>query len=610
MFKFNRQFIDYFYKLPNYLETNIVSSIVHDIKYAKLRSDGNRETRYDTIVRVMEGCANIFYDYAAGDINQDHYKGIFEDMAIAMLDGKWLPGGRILRNLNSNIDDIDALKLSNCAALSPDDLKLYDFGVNLYKLQRSQCGVGINIDNWNGKLKHPINAKISNRSEYRIGVKAEDIIYDILYSYTHGSELVKYSGSKTRLRELSDNLCRICDMELRNSDSVRFMADVSNIIGNYVFNKIGRGGQILLGPSDDETFLNLKNYSINSYRESWGYMSNNSVILESDESFHDIYGMCERIKDNGEPGIVNMKNVKKYGRYGETKWIGPDGTAYNMREDGNILVNPCGEIPLESGEVCNLVTINPIRCKDVNEWYKMVEYATLFSTIISLVDCEFELTKEVRERNRRIGVSICGLAEVFEYFPMVNIISYLNNSYDLVRRTNIKLSRLLGINPAKKVTTIKPDGSTSLILGASPGIHNPVYDKYCIRRIFRGKMESYVDKMIEMGIPYEPYESDNNTLVFELPYSSKSRRSVFDLTIWEQFQRSFIVQKFWADNNISTSIYFDPENDKLEQIIPMFIPFLKTVSFLPNDGQSYAQMPYETISKDEYERRVQALLKQ
>jgi ribonucleoside-triphosphate reductase len=46
----------------------------------------------------------------------------------------------------------------------------------------------------------------------------------------------------------------------------------------------------------------------------------------------------------------------------------------------------------------------------------------------------------------------------------------------------------LGIRPANRVTTIKPSGTSSLVLGCSSGIH-AWHNEYYIRRIRVGKNE-------------------------------------------------------------------------------------------------------------------------
>ena len=66
-----------------------------------------------------------------------------------------------------------------------------------------------------------------------------------------------------------------------------------------------------------------------------------------------------------------------------------------------------------------------------------------------------------------------------------------------------------------------------------------------------------------------------------------------------------MMQKHYADNSVSATIYFDKEKDgpDVEKMLAMFIPNLKTVSMLPHAGHGYDQAPYEPITREQYEER-------
>jgi len=95
-----------------------------------------------------------------------------------------------------------------------------------------------------------------------------------------------------------------------------------------------RSAEISLGDVHDEDFINLKNYDVNPERSNIGWMSNNSVVLKADGDYEDfsyIPEMARRIRDNGEPGMINLYNIQKYGRLGKEL---PDKAT---------MVNPCGK---------------------------------------------------------------------------------------------------------------------------------------------------------------------------------------------------------------------------------------------------------------------------
>src|SRR6185295_21399 len=171
------------------------------------------------------------------------------------------------------------------------------------------------------------------------------------------------SSGSSPLRKLHERLRRYLSS---GNDQTRLIADVMNAIGACVVaGNVRRSAEIAVGSAYDDAFMNLKSFPADhpsdprdchtpGCRCDVAWMSNNSVALRERDDFVHVLGngtkIGERIADNGEPGILNLLNVQKYGRYGE------------RMEDLATGVNPCGEIPLESHELCNLVEVFPTRC--------------------------------------------------------------------------------------------------------------------------------------------------------------------------------------------------------------------------------------------------------
>ena len=183
----------------------------------------------------------------------------------------------------------------------------------------------------------------------------------------------------------------------------RLVADVFNAIGAcIVAGNVRRSAEIALGDVEDETFINLKNYEENPERSEIGWMSNNSVVLRADHNYEDfsyIPEMAKRIRDNGEPGLINLYNMQKYGRFGKE------------HPDEGYLCNPCGEISLCSAETCNLAEVFPPRCEDPDRFRVALEYATFYASTVSLLPTHRPETNAIIAKNRRIGVSISGIAQ-------------------------------------------------------------------------------------------------------------------------------------------------------------------------------------------------------
>jgi intein/homing endonuclease len=361
--------------------------------------------------------------------------------------------------------------------------------------------------------------------------------------------------------------------------------------------------EICLGDVDDKDFMNLKNYELNPERSAIGWLSNNSVVLRADRGYEDfsyIPELARRILDNGEPGMINLYNIQKYGRFG--KELPDDAT----------MVNPCGEIQLSNWELCNLAEVFPPRCSDPQKFYKALEYATFYASTVSLLPTHRPETNAVIAKNRRIGVSISGIAQWVsksdsdEWGKMnyTKMITYLRQGYKVVRETNTRLAKEAGVPESIRVTTVKPSGSISLLAGCTAGVHYPV-SRYAIRRVRIGMTSPLVEPLIEAGVPHEKDIVSENTYVFEFVIDHGDVRPCEEVSPWEQFSLVQLMQKHYADNCVSATIYFDKEKDgpDVEKMLAMFIPNLKSVSMLPHSGHGYQQPPYEPITFEQYEKR-------
>ena len=272
----------------------------------------------------------------------------------------------------------------------------------------------------------------------------------------------------------------------------------------------------------------------------------------------------------------------------------------------------CGEICLENFELCNLSEVFPTRCDNADRFYQALRYATFYASVVSLLPTHRPETNAVIAKNRRIGVSISGIAQWasgevpkdWGTMNYTNITTYLRKAYGIVKTENALLAKKAGVPASVRVTTIKPSGSISLLAGATPGIHYPV-SRYAIRRVRIGNDSPLVPVLKEAGIPNEPDTYSDNTLVFEFAVDHGDVRPCEQVSPWEQFCLVAMLQRCYSDNCVSATVYFDKEKDgpDVEKLLAMFIPILKSVSMLPHSGHGYAQAPYEPIDKEEYERR-------
>ena len=584
--------------------------------YSRLKPDGTQEHWGDTVIRVINGIISIrknHYILNSLEWDEEKWQAYAKKLATTMFDMKWLPPGRGLWIMGTEyMFERGSAALNNCGAVDTTDLPL----AAEWTMDMLMCGVGIGFNTaWKGR-----NVALPDKTDPVVHIIPDsregwaESVRLLIESYTdsgtwfsfdysmirpEGSPIHGFGGTASgpaplkqlhqRLETTLDDYCK------KKIDKTRCVADVMNAIGICVVaGNVRRSAQITLGSVNDKTFLELKDYRKNPERAEIGWVSNNTVILKHREDFKKIPLIAEHIRDNGEPGIMNLVNVQKYGRYGDEL------------HDNASLANPCSEIPLESFELCNLAEVFPSRCVNDDEFYQALEYATFYASSVSLLLTHRPETNKILLKNRRIGVSISGIADLLDEDGETELIHRLRKGYDLVRAVNQKLAAEADIPVSIRVTTVKPSGTISQLVGCSAGMHFPAF-QYALRRMRVGNT-SHVYKVLKAaGVPYEADHYSANTTVFEFPIAHGRTRSATDVSAREQFSLLAMLQREWSDNMISCTIYFDPntEGDQIEDLMTEFIPKIKSVSLLPHSAKgTYCQMPYEGLTKEQYDARL------
>lgn len=612
----------------------------------------------DVVVRVIQGCMSIRKEHFHRNFllwDDESWQEHARKMAISLFNMEWLPPGRGLWMMGTDFTyNRGSMALNNCAATdTTEDIVLSAE----WTMDALMNGVGVGFTtHWRGSATKPDK---NDHETYIINDSREGWVNSLIrllcayiYSPRYGkNKFPKFDYSSIReaglpikgfggtssgpeplkrmheriegyldafcksciqyettsKREFNGELHDITVVECKPYSHTRLVADIFNAIGACVVaGNVRRSAEICLGDANDQDFIDLKNYNVNPERSEIGWMSNNSVVLRADEGYSDfsyIPEMARRIRDNGEPGMINLYNIQRYGRLGKEM------------KDNATLVNPCGEIPLENFELCNLAEVFPTRCVDETTYYNALKFATFYASTVSLLPTHRPETNAVIARNRRIGVSISGIAQWasghmenwknMNYTLMGNL---LRKAYKIVRETNTQLANEAGVPASVRVTTVKPSGSISLLAGVTPGVHYPV-SRYAIRRVRIGMNSPLVKPLIDANVPYEADKFSENTYVFEFVIDHGDVRPCEEVSPWEQFSLVQMMQKHYADNCVSATVYFDKEKDgpDLEKMLAMFIPNLKSVSMLPHAGHGYAQAPYESISKEEYENRLRGM---
>lgn len=213
------------------------------------------------------------------------------------------------------------------------------------------------------------------------------------------------------------------------------MCHIADVV---VVGGVRRAATIALFDSDDEEMLNSKSgewYIENPQRA----RANISAVVDKNnrnykEIIRDILNVTFA-SGSGEPGVFLTNNT-------------------------DLGTNPCAEISLKARGLCNLSEINVAACSNREEFLSAVKSATALGTLQASYTHFNYLNREWRKNNEAealLGVSLTGQAENWDLLTKEN----LNDGARLAVQTNLDWAELLEINPAARITTTKPSGTTS-----------------------------------------------------------------------------------------------------------------------------------------------------
>ena len=258
---------------------------------------------------------------------------------------------------------------------------------------------------------------------------------------------------------------------------------------------------------------------------------------------------------------------------------------------------------------CNLSETFPANHDNYEEFEETLKYAVLYCKIVSLLDTPWPKTNAVIRRNRRMGVSQSGIQEAIAKFGRNTMREWCEKGYQFMRLYDRKISDFLGVRESNKISTTKPSGSISLLPGFSPGIHYP-HSEYYIRRVRFAKNSNLIASLVAAGYPVEDdVVSPDTTVVVSFPIKTKNfSKSKEKVSVWQQLENAAMYQKYWADNQVSITVTFKPEEkDDLVEALSCYEDKLKVVSLLPLRDHGYQQAPYEEITKEQYEEMIKSI---
>jgi ribonucleoside-triphosphate reductase len=400
----------------------------------------------------------------------------------------------------------------------------------------------------------------------------------------------------TDFEQLIQDVVSVLEQHKGEFLSVTGIVDIMNYIGKCVVaGNVRRTAEIAFGDPNLPEYLDLKDYSKNPSRAGHGWTSNNSVMAKLGMDYS---AVCDRIRLNGEPGFAWLENMQNYGRMADP----PNYLDY--RAAGG---NPCLEQTLESYELCCLVETFPDKHESLEDFQETLKYAYMYAKTVTLGGTHWPEANAVMLRNRRIGTSMSGIAQFITNRGLAELKRWCDVGYQTLCDLDREISEKYSVPQSIKKTSIKPSGTVSLLAGATPGMHYPE-SRFYIRRVRLSKNSEMLAPLQKAGYHVEDAVGQSGTAIVEIPVDcGNGIRTVKDVSIWEQVSLAAFLQENWADNQVSCTVTFDPESEgnQLEHVLDHFQYKLKGISFLPAlKLGAYPQMPYESISEEEYNSRM------
>lgn len=324
---------------------------------------------------------------------------------------------------------------------------------------------------------------------------------------------------------------------------------------------------------------------------------------------------CRRLKIEK---LKPQRDARRFVRVVSVVPYGIEPTVYCFTEPKNntgtfngVVTGQCVEQTLESYELCCLVETFPAHHDSYEDYERTLKKAYLYAKTVTLLPTHNPKTNAVMMRNRRIGTSQSGIVQNFAKIGRRRHFTWCDQGYQYIQKLDRIYSDWLAVPTSIKTTSVKPSGTVSKLCGATSGIHYPPAEFY-VQRIRFGFGSPLLKEFERAGYKLEPCVYTPNTMVVEIPVHEKHfYKAETDVSLWEQIGNAVAMQKWWADNQVSCTVKFDNSNpekaaSEIAAALELHQDELKGISFLPH-AHGYKQPPWEPISEDEYNMRVDGI---
>jgi len=585
------------------ISQKILSDITVHMKYARHNSViDRRESWIELVTRNKEMHIKKFPELV--DQINDAYETVYNR--------KSLPSMRSMQFAGKSIE-ISPNRIYNCAYLPIDDWRA--FGETMFLLLGG-TGVGFSVQKHHVEKLPEIRKPNSTKNRrFLIGDSIEgwaDAVKMLMKSYFEGGSTINFDFSDIRpkgamlvtsggkapgpqpLKECLVKVQGILDtkQDREKLSPIEVHDIVCHIADAVLAGGIRRAALISLFNADDEEMISAKSgawWELNPQR---GRANNSAVLLRNKLTEEFFMGLWKKIEASGagEPGIY-LSNDKDWG------------------------TNPCCEIALRPFQFCNLCEVNVSDVADQEDLNARVKAAAFIGTLqASYTNFHYlrPVWQRITEKDALIGVGMTGIgsgkAQKLD----------LEQAAEVVNQENNRVAKLLGINPAARCTTIKPSGTSSLVLGTSSGIH-AWHNDYYIRRLRVGKNEAIYTHLAihHPELIEDDFFRPHDTAIITVPQKAPEEAILRTESAIDLLERVKYFYQHWIKpghrtgqntHNISATVSIkEDEWDMVGKWMWENRKFYNGLSVLPYSDHSYTQAPFEDCTEEKYEELMQSL---
>ena len=587
------------------INSNILSDITVHMKYAKYNPELKRRETWEELVDRNMAMHIKKYPELEVEIRKAYSyvftKQILPSMRSLQFAGKpiEISPNRLYNCSYLPVDSLDAfneimfLLLSGCGvgySVQQHHIKQLPFLMKPFKFRTRRFVIGDSIEGWSDAVKVLIRSYLGEK-------RASRIVFDYTDIRPKGARLVTSGGKAPGPQPLKECLIKVEGiLEAKDDGSTLTSLEVHDIICHIadavLAGGIRRAALISLFTATDDDMISCKSGNWWETNPQRGRSNNSAVLMRhkiTKEFFMDLWKRVE-LSGAGEPGIY-LNNDKDWG------------------------TNPCCEIALRPFQFCNLCEVNVSNIKDQDDLNNRVKAAAFIGTLqAGYTDFHYlrEIWKETTEKDALIGVSMTGIGSA------AVLQMDMKAAANIVTKENARVAKLIGINSSARCTTVKPAGTTSLVLGTSSGIH-AWHNDYYVRRMRVGKNEAIYNYLIDnhTELIEDEYFRPHDTAVISIPQKAPDGSILRTESPFDTLERVKRVAEEWIrpghrrgsnTHNVSATISLkENEWKKAGEWMWDNREYYNGLSVLPYDGGTYTQAPFEDIDEAKYNKMSKVL---